>query len=189
VALGGQLEDRRYKPGTHFVVRSSMGQDHSIQIRRILDKAAWEVSVGEAPRKKHIVEGRWLPNRILYEGRINGQHFALQVEKRGLWYRIWHRGTQIDLIVLSARLAQLQSLMPEKVVSSDQRHITAPMPGLLTYLGVRAGDQVRKGAVLAKIEAMKMENALFAERDCVVESILAMEGEIVSVDQAIIVLE
>ena len=40
--------------------------------------------------------------------------------------------------------------------------------------------------MLAKIEAMKMENILKAERDCVVEKVLANAGESLAVDQPII---
>ena len=45
---------------------------------------------------------------------------------------------------------------------------------------------IKAGEVLAKIEAMKMENVLKAERDCVVDKLLANPGESLSVDQQII---
>ena len=62
----------------------------------------------------------------------------------------------------------------------------APMPGLLTHVAVTPGQEVKAGEILAKIEAMKMENVLKAERDCVVEKLLASPGESLAVDQAII---
>ena len=40
--------------------------------------------------------------------------------------------------------------------------------------------------MLAKIEAMKMENVLKAERDCVVAEPAGQAGESLAVDQAII---
>jgi propionyl-CoA carboxylase alpha chain len=60
------------------------------------------------------------------------------------------------------------------------------MPGLLTHIAVTAGQEVKAGEVLAKIEAMKMENVLKAERDCVVETLLARPGDSLAVDQTII---
>ncbi len=60
------------------------------------------------------------------------------------------------------------------------------MPGLLTQIAVSVGQEVKAGEILAKIEAMKMENVLKAERDCVVDSLLAKPGESLAVDQAII---
>ncbi len=48
------------------------------------------------------------------------------------------------------------------------------------------GQEVKAGEILAKIEAMKMENVLKAERDCVVDKLLANPGESLAVDQPII---
>ena len=48
------------------------------------------------------------------------------------------------------------------------------------------GQEVKAGEVVAKIEAMKMENVLKAERDCVVDQILAKPGESLAVDQVIV---
>jgi biotin carboxyl carrier protein len=53
-------------------------------------------------------------------------------------------------------------------------------------IAVRVGQEVKAGEVLAKIEAMKMENVLKAERDCVVDKLLAQPGESLAVDQQII---
>ena len=60
------------------------------------------------------------------------------------------------------------------------------MPGLLVDLAVVPGQKVQAGERLAVIEAMKMENVLFAANDCVVGKVLANKGESLSVDQPII---
>jgi propionyl-CoA carboxylase alpha chain len=60
------------------------------------------------------------------------------------------------------------------------------MPGLLSKVAVQAGEEVRAGETLAVIEAMKMENVLYAERDCVVAQVLAKAGDSVTVDQPIV---
>jgi len=60
------------------------------------------------------------------------------------------------------------------------------MPGLLTEIAVAAGQEVKAGEKLAVIEAMKMENVLKAEQDCVVAEVLAKPGESLAVDQAIV---
>ena len=51
---------------------------------------------------------------------------------------------------------------------------------------VSVGDRVSSGDVVATIEAMKMENVLFASADGVVGKVLAAKGESLSVDQPII---
>jgi propionyl-CoA carboxylase alpha chain len=110
----------------------------------------------------------------------------MQVERRGLKYRLFHWGKQIDLMVLGARAAELQAMMPKKAPPDTSKFLLSPMPGLLTQVAVAAGQEVKAGEVLAKIEAMKMENVLKAERDCVVDKLLATPGESLAVDQAII---
>lgn len=60
---------------------------------------------------------------------------------------------------------------------SDQ--LSAPMPAKVTAIGVEPGGRVRKGDVLVKLEAMKMEMAVRAPRDGTVTSIACRVGELV----------
>ena len=60
------------------------------------------------------------------------------------------------------------------------------MPGLLTEVAVKAGQEVRAGENLVVIEAMKMQNILKAESDCVVAERLAKPGDSLAVDQPIV---
>ena len=48
--------------------------------------------------------------------------------------------------------------------SDLSRLLLAPMPGLLTRLDVKEGDQVEPGQPVAVMEAMKMENILRAPK-------------------------
>jgi propionyl-CoA carboxylase alpha chain len=89
-------------------------------------------------------------------------------------------------MVETAQVAELHALMPHKALPDTSKFLLSPMPGLLTQIAVAPGQEVKAGEVLAKIEAMKMENVLKAERDCVVDKLLANPGESLAVDQAII---
>jgi propionyl-CoA carboxylase alpha chain len=53
-------------------------------------------------------------------------------------------------------------------------------------IAVKKGQKVQAGERLASIEAMKMENVLFASQDAEVLDILANQGESLAVDQPII---
>jgi propionyl-CoA carboxylase alpha chain len=63
------------------------------------------------------------------------------------------------------------------------------MPGLLVSLEVIVGDAVKLGDALAVVEAMKMENQLFAERDGVVLKIYLEPGDSLEVGQIILELK
>jgi propionyl-CoA carboxylase alpha chain len=129
-------------------------------------------------------------NDICIIGTVNGQPFTAQVErgtpKNPLALRMQHNGTRIDALVVSKRMAELQALMPFKVPPDMSRFVLSPMPGLLVDVAVQPGQKVLAGERVAVIEAMKMENVLFAAADGVVGKVLAQKGESLTVDQAIV---
>ena len=55
--------------------------------------------------------------------------------------------------------------------------VTAPMPGKVVQVLVKAGDRVRKGSALIVLEAMKMEQTLMAPADGTVEALSAAPGD------------
>ena len=57
---------------------------------------------------------------------------------------------------------------------------------LLVDVAVQVGQKVQAGERIAVIEAMKMENVLFAAADGVVGKILASKGDSLTVDQPIV---
>jgi len=60
--------------------------------------------------------------------------------------------------------------------SGDSR-VKAPIPGLITRVVVKAGDQVGVGDPLVVLEAMKMENEIRAPRAGVVEAVHVETGQ------------
>ncbi len=64
--------------------------------------------------------------------------------------------------------------------SASDGQIRAPMPGKVTVVGVAAGDKVTKGQPLVTLEAMKMEHALTAPFDGIVDEVAATLGAQVS---------
>jgi propionyl-CoA carboxylase alpha chain len=121
---------------------------------------------------------------------VNDKPFVAQVErgagKNPLALRISHNGTQIEAMVLSPLGARLQKLMPYKAPPDLSKFLMSPMPGLLVEVAVQPGQKVQAGEKLAVIEAMKMENVLFATQDGVVGKVFASKGESLAVDQIIL---
>ena len=58
--------------------------------------------------------------------------------------------------------------------------VTAPMPGLVVAIKVKAGDTVQAGHVLLVMEAMKMENAITASYNGTVSKVYVREGDSIS---------
>ena len=126
-------------------------------------------------------------------GMVNGEPFVLQMErgnhKNPLAIRVTHNGSQIDAVVMHPRTAELHKLMPYKAPPDMSKYVLSPMPGLLVNIAVQPGQKVQAGERVAVIEAMKMENILFATADGVVKAIMAKEGESLWVDQPIVEFE
>ena len=66
--------------------------------------------------------------------------------------------------------------------------VKAPMPGNILKVNVKTGDKVAKGAVVAVLEAMKMENEIFAPEDGTIASVEVAQGTSVTADQVIITM-
>ncbi len=126
-------------------------------------------------------------------GTVNGQPFTAQMErgktKNPLVIRVIHNGTRLDAIVMHPRTAELHRLMPYKAPPDMSKFVLSPMPGLLVQVAVQPGQEVKAGERVAVIEAMKMENVLFASADGVVKEVKAQTGDSLAVDQAIVEFE
>jgi 3-methylcrotonyl-CoA carboxylase alpha subunit len=66
--------------------------------------------------------------------------------------------------------------------------LRAPMPGKIVSVPVKAGDAVTKGQPVVALEAMKMEHALTAPFDGVVEAIHVTPGDQVAADAVLAVV-
>jgi propionyl-CoA carboxylase alpha chain len=145
------------------------------------------VKVGD---KSYEIQSKSRLNDICIQGTVNGKPFTAQVErgtpKNPLVLRVQHNGTRIDVLVMSPRMAELHALMPFKAPPDLSKYVLSPMPGLLVDVAVVPGQKVQAGERVAVIEAMKMENVLFAAADGVVGKVLASKGESLMVDQAIV---
>lgn len=67
--------------------------------------------------------------------------------------------------------------------------IRPPMPGRVVKLLILVGGAIKKGQTLAILEAMKMQNEIPAPADAIVRSVGVREGESISADRVIAVLE
>ncbi len=67
--------------------------------------------------------------------------------------------------------------------------LAAPMGGTVISVNVKPGQHVKKGDILLVYEAMKMENDVEAEKDCVVKRIFVSPGDVVGVEALLIEFE
>jgi propionyl-CoA carboxylase alpha chain len=193
--LSGQLPGYDVKIGQDYaVVELGQGGNNryvSVHVDELAGKQG-EAQITVAGKTYAIASNSRL-NDIRIEGICNGKPFTAQVErgtlKNPLALQVQHNGTRIEALVMSPRMAELHKLMPFKAPPDLSRFVLSPMPGLLVEVSVQPGQKVQAGERVAVIEAMKMENVLFAAQDGVVKKVVAAKGESLTVDQMIVEFE
>ena len=69
------------------------------------------------------------------------------------------------------------SAAPAAAVVTGSEEVKAPMPGLVLRINVKIGDTVKKNDVIMVMEAMKMENEIYAPCDGKITSIAVTQGQ------------
>jgi propionyl-CoA carboxylase alpha chain len=193
--LSGQLPGYDVQIGQDYaVVELGQGGDNRyVQVH--VDEFVGKPGVAQITiaGKTYAIESKSRLNDIRIEGTCNGKPFTAQVErgtlKNPLALQVQHNGTRIEALVMSPRMADLHKLMPFKAPPDLSKYVLSPMPGLLVEVSVTPGQKVQAGERVAVIEAMKMENVLFAAADGVVKKVVATKGESLTVDQMIVEFE
>jgi biotin carboxyl carrier protein len=62
-------------------------------------------------------------------------------------------------------------------VAKEVKSVTAMLPGTVTKILVREGDEVKRGQIILVLEAMKMENEIASPADGVIREIRVKVGE------------
>jgi propionyl-CoA carboxylase alpha chain len=193
--LSGQLPGYGVKVGHDFsVITLGTGGENrytAVHVDEVVGQIGTAVvTVGS---KRFAISSPSRLNDICVVGECNGAPFTAQVERgtlrNPLALVVQHNGTRVETMVVSPRMAELHALMPFKAPPDMSKYVLSPMPGLLAEVAVQVGQKVQAGERVAVIEAMKMENVLFAAADGVVAKVLATKGESLSVDQPIVEFE
>ncbi|HEX5736866.1 MAG TPA: biotin/lipoyl-containing protein, partial [Hydrogenophaga sp.] len=193
--LSGQLPGYGVKVGSDYVV-ISLAADGAHRYTPVhVDEVVGETGAAQVvvSGKRYQISSPSRLNDVVITGVCNGQAFTAQMERGSprnpLALVVQHNGTRLETMVVSPRMAELHALMPFKAPADMSKYVLSPMPGLLVDVAVQPGQKVQAGERVAVIEAMKMENVLFAAADGIVGKVLASKGESLVVDQPIVEFE
>ena len=113
---------------------------------------------------------------------VNGITYEVDVEEIG--------GAVSAAPVVSAPVAAPKAAppaaAPKAPVSAGSKTVTAPMPGTMVSVKVNVGDKFTADTLDAVLEAMKMENEIFAGVEGTVASINVSAGDSVNSGDVII---
>ncbi len=112
-----------------------------------------------------------------YKVKVNGKLYEVQLE-----------AVSESNETISAPVSAPAQSAPTAPVASGSAVIDAPIAGKILKINVNVGDVVKKGQVVAIVEAMKLENEIPATVEGTVKEIKVSVGAMVDNKQAIIVL-
>ncbi len=193
--LSGQLPGYGVKVGHDFgvVTLDAAGKHGYSEVNVVEELGQIGVATVTVDGKRYAISSPSRLNDVCISGTCNGQPFTAQVERgtprNPLALVVQNNGTKVEAMVVSKRMAELHKLMPFKAPPDMSKFVLSPMPGLLAEVAVLVGQKVQAGERVAVIEAMKMENVLFAAADGVVSKVLAAKGDSLTVDKPIVEFE
>tara|TARA_R110000772_G_scaffold15072_14_gene43205 strand:- start:23243 stop:25213 length:1971 start_codon:yes stop_codon:yes gene_type:complete len=170
--------------------------------KRLDPPSEWQVKIGDKimdvsiSEEEIIVDGtevdlsaEYTPGDSLILAEVAGKPLSVKIAKTANGFALNTHGATHKARVLPAHVAQHAVHMIEKIPPDLSKFLLCPMPGLLVALHVGEGETVVEGQPLAVVEAMKMENILRAEKNGVVKSVNAAQGDSLAVDAVILELE
>jgi biotin carboxyl carrier protein len=122
-------------------------------------------------------------HQLLIEGRPTA--LTMRSAGRGQW-SLQVGGDQWDLEVVDERTRHIRSLTAGAERRGGPVALRAPMPGLVVRVLVEPGQEVKQGAGLVVLEAMKMENELKAPAVVTVGAVRAQPGQAVEKGQVLV---
>ena len=112
---------------------------------------------------------------------VNGKSYEVSVEERG--------GASAPVTpVAAAPVAPVAKAAPTTSGSEGRVKVVAPMSGKILGIKVSPNQAVKKGEVVAVLEAMKMENDIVALEDGTIASINVNVGDSVETNQTLVTI-
>ena len=128
---------------------------------------------------------------MIYKVTLNGKIYEVEVEKGEAVIQSEYEAALPQSAPAAATVAQapVQTAAPARsapVAAASANAIVAPMPGTINAVKVTSGQQVKKGDVLVILEAMKMENEIYADKDGKVGQVFVQKGASVQTGTALV---
>ncbi len=122
--------------------------------------------------------------------KVNGKSYEVEVEEIGgaSFVPQAPAAGQAASAVTPSETKAASSNAPATSGAKGAIEVKAPMPGTINAINVKVGDTIKKGQVIAILEAMKMENEIMADADATVSSVNVSQGQSVNTGDIIVTL-
>ena len=126
-----------------------------------------------------------------YELTLNGRTYEVEVElAEPMMMPEFQSYTPVPAAPVAPVVETAPSTAPAAApaVTGAGEKVDSPMPGTILKVNVAAGQTVKEGDLLVILEAMKMENEIFAPKDGTVTQVLVEKGASVNTGDVLVVM-
>ncbi|OOB79087.1 MAG: acetyl-CoA carboxylase biotin carboxyl carrier protein subunit [Epulopiscium sp. Nuni2H_MBin003] len=120
-----------------------------------------------------------------FQVNVNGKAYEVEVEELGA-------GASMSPVAMAAPVAAAPAVAAPVVAAPASvgagEKVVAPMPGKIVAVKVSVGQEVKEGDLVAVLEAMKMENEIFASASGKITSIVKQVGDAVEGNDVIVTI-
>ncbi len=121
----------------------------------------------------------------IYSILIGGRSLEVRIEALGQTLRITSGAREFTASVTDPRRYRKGA---GSILAEGRQQVTAPMPGKVIRVLVKAGEAVTAGQGIVVVEAMKMQNEVKSPKAGTIEKLLAAEGQAVNAGDALAVV-
>lgn len=159
----------------------------------IVDKTSstWEVSLreeGKEAEKYSIDQKDFEEADGVVSFLFDNNSYLVDAVPDGTNYDVYTRGSFRRVKIFNDEMLLHESLKSGKGLGGDSG-LNSGMPGKITKIMVKEGDEVKEGTPLLIMEAMKMENEMRATGDAKIKKINVQPGDNVETGASLIIYE
>jgi biotin carboxyl carrier protein len=110
---------------------------------------------------------------------VDGERFEVRPEN----------GNQTEALPEAKHIQPGEMPKPSASQVGTSNELTAPLPGTIVEIFVKAGDEIEVGKIVLVIEAMKMKNSIRSTRAGKVAEVVVSAGQTVTYKQALVRFE
>lgn len=149
----------------------------------------FELEIRNKEEKKIVIwENREFEVEIM-KNKIDGKNFAI-INGEGIEFFVLRKGKDKYLVLIDGKEYEVEVGRKKKEEEREAGNfLLAPMPGIITGIKVKKGDEVKKGFPVLTMESMKMQIELTSLMDGKIEEIFVKEGDSVKKGDKLVVIK
>lgn len=185
--ISSQDADQVRKVGTRWVVNID-GSEYLVIIKPVTEEFTKGFNI-RFENNRISIRTNWNLSGNLIKARINGKEVNVKYKPANYGYELNYAGRNVSASVTSPRVAELSQFMIKHKKDNFSSELLSPLAGTVRKIFVQEGEKVKLGQKLIVMEAMKMENTIVAEADCLIKAIKIRESDQVTASEMLIELE